>query len=425
MRSESPSSSPRFGRSSAADVLPRRRERQPGDSVPPPRSPAVKRLLSRLRERLGFVFHFSAAPPGVQLAVRLFSAFALLSAVILGGALVIFVQGRGRWSFGEALYLAVNAASTVGFRELDGMDDVRFSRLTTALIVLAGLGAVAYFQSTLTALLVQGVIGERLGEWRMQKRIESLSNHIVVTGAGSTGMHVIEELHATRESFVVIDRDRALLERLSRDLVEGELLYVVGDATADAVLIAAGINRCRGVVAALTEDKDNLFVTLSARSLNASARIVAKVIAPDSAHKMIRAGANATVSPNMIGGRRLASEIVRPTVVEFIDKMLRARDALRLEEVAIPDGSPLVGKPLWEVQTADAKLLVVALRVDEEFLYNPEPSTEMEVGSVLVVLGTSGDVARLRRLTRGEAPEPGARGSRKAALQKEEPPAAR
>lgn len=326
------------------------------------------------------------------------AAVCILAGIILGGGAVIFGVGAGRWSFGDSIYLALISVSTVGFGELEGMEHVRFARLATAMIVIVGLGAVAYFQSSLTAIVVQNVIGARLKERRMEKQINGLTDHIVVTGAGSTGMHVIEELHASREVFVVIDRDRGVLERISRDLVDGKMMYIVGDATEDAILLAAGITRARGVVAALTEDKDNLFVTLSARSLNASARIVAKVVAADSASKMVRAGANATVSPNMLGGRRLASEIVRPTVTAFIDKMLRERDALRLEEVSIGDGSRFVGKPLWEVQTDEMKLLVVALRVDAKFIYNPEPNTAIEVGSVLVVLGASQSVARLRSL---------------------------
>ena len=324
----------------------------------------------------------------------------MLVIVILSGAFAMYEVGRGRWSFAEAFYLAINAVSTVGFSELHGMDEVRFARPVAVVIILAGLGTLAYFQSSLTALLVQGVIGERLRLRRMQKRVESLSNHVIVAGAGATGMHVIEELYATRTPFVAIDRNRHTLERISQDFVDGEMLYVIGDATDDSVLMQAGITRAMGVVSALTEDKDNLYVTLSARSLNAGARIVSKVIAPDAAPKMMRAGANATVSPNMIGGRRLASELVRPTVVEFVDQMLREReDVLRLEEVVIPDGSWFVGKSLREVPIrAETKLLVVALRVDKKFIYNPEPSTALEVNSVLVVLGASVNVARLREL---------------------------
>src|SRR5581483_318518 len=144
-------------------------------------------------------------------------------------------------------------------------------------------------------------------------RIDALKDHVIIAGAGDTGVHVIEEVAHARVPFVVIDVDRPALERVACE-VGGRMPYIVGDATEDAVLTAAGVTRCRGVVAALTEDRDNLYVTLSARSLNAAARIVSKVVAADAAAKMMRAGANATVSPNMLGGRRLASEIIRPTV---------------------------------------------------------------------------------------------------------------
>jgi len=338
-------------------------------------------------------------PPGEQ-PLRIAASLAMLVVVTFLGAFVLFELGAGRWSFAETFYMAINAVSTSGFREMEGMDQVRFARGVTGAIILAGLGTVAYFQSSLTAVLVQGVIGERFRFRRMQKRIDDLDKHVIVTGAGSTGMHVIEELYATKTRFVVIDKNRHTLERISRDFVAGQMLYVIGDATDDTVLLQAGITRAMGVVAALTEDKDNLFVTLSARSLNTGARIVTKVVGPDAAPKMIRAGANATVSPNMIGGRRLASELVRPTVVEFVDQMLRDHeDVLRLEEVVIPEGSWFVGKSLREVPIrAETKLLVVALRVDRKFIYNPEPSTELEVGSVLVVLGASVNVGRLREL---------------------------
>lgn len=334
--------------------------------------------------------------------IRIAAPLALLASVIGVGGGVLYAMGRGRWSVGESLYMAVNAVSTVGFREMDGMDQVRWSRAVTVIIILAGLGTVAYFQSSLTALLVQGVIGERFRIRRMQSRIDRMNDHMIIAGAGSTGMHAIEELHATRTPFVVIDRHRHGLERLSHDVAGGDLLYVVGDATDDTVLMQAGITRASGVIAALTEDKDNLYVTLSARSLNARARIVSKVIAPDAAPKMMRAGANVTVSPNMIGGRRLASELVRPTVTEFIDQMLHDKeDVLRLEEVIIPDGSSFVGKTLREVPIrAETKLLVVALRVDKKFIYNPEPGTQLDAGAVVVVLGASANVARLRELIR-------------------------
>lgn len=334
--------------------------------------------------------------------LRILAPVLLLTAVTLGGGAALFGLGRGRWSFADSLYMAINAVTTVGFREIEGMEQVAFSRTATVGILIAGLAAVAYFQSSLTAILVEGVIGEHLRGKRMQKQIDALKDHVIVAGSGPTGMHVLEELYATRQSFVAIDREKAHLERVSREIFDGKLLYVVGDATDDGVLEEAGVTRCKGVVAALAEDKDNLFFTLSARTLNPTARIVTKVIAPDAATKMMRAGANATVSPNMIGGRRLASEIVRPNVVEFLDQMMRDKNqALRFEEIPVPERSPLLGRPLSEVPThGETNVLIVALRVDKKFVYNPEPTTRLEPGNVLVVLGEATNVTQLRNLLR-------------------------
>jgi len=331
-------------------------------------------------------------------------AFAFVVAV---GALVLYVVGDGRWTYFETLYHALISVTTVGFHELAGMDQGYAGRIATAAIIVAGLGVVAYFQSSLTAVFVQGVLGERFRMRRMQQRIDVLDGHVIVAGVGSTGKHVIEELLTHHTLVVAIDRDRLMLERVSREVAGGKLLFVVGDATDDAVLLEAGILRASGVVAALTEDTDNLFVTLSAKSHNARARIATKVTSPDAVPKMIRAGATATVSPNMIGGRRLASEIVRPSVVQFIDHMLRNKDeVLRLEEVTVPDGSWFVSRTLRQVPIrAHTDVLVVALRVEQKFVYNPEPSTELEVGSVLVVLGTRRNVDRLRTMMKQRAPE--------------------
>ena len=344
--------------------------------------------------------HTLLAKPASEKTPPFLGSLLVLFGLTVVSTVAIFMVGEDRWSLFESLFLVVNAISTAGFREIDGMESVPFARGLTIVIIMFGLVSVSYFQSNLTAILVQGVIAQRFRLKRMEKRISELKNHVIVCGAGSTGIHAIEELHATKTPFVVIDRNRDMLDRLSRDLAGGDLLYVAGEATDDATLMAAGITRASGVVAALTEDRDNLYVTLSARSLNATARIVTKVIAVDAAPKMIRAGANATVSPNQIGGRRLASEIVRPTVVEFIDQMLHDKeDVLRLEEVLIPDGSWFVGKTLRDVPIrSETKLLVVALRIGKKFIYNPEPSSVLEVGSMLVVLGAAPNVAKLRTM---------------------------
>ncbi len=332
---------------------------------------------------------------------RMMLAIALVGAVIGAGGFGLYTLGAGLWTLGEALYMAVISVSTVGFGELPNIDRVRGARAIVVATILGGLVAVAYFQSTMTALIVEGVIGEAWRSKRMKKSIDALAGHIVLAGVGSTGKHVVEELVATRTPFVAIDRDREYLERVSQEVCGGKMLYVHGDATEDHSLLEAGVARAAGVVAALTHDKDNLYVTLSARTLNARARIVAKVVEPEALPKMMRAGANATVSPNIIGGRRMASELIRPEVVEFLDQMLRDKErTLRLEEVAVPHGSSYAGKALREVPIRrESNALVVAVRdTSRNFFYNPGPDHCLTEGSVLVVLGDSTNVEALRLL---------------------------
>jgi len=336
---------------------------------------------------------------------RVFVALLMVTAVIVVGGATLFWLGHGRWTWSEALFMSVITVSTVGFSELPGIDHVPFARAAIVAIILGGLGTVAYFQSAMTALIVEGVIGHAWRSNRMKKEILRLVDHVVVTGIGSTGKHVIEELIATGTPFVAIDKNHEHLQRISDELMNGKMLFVHGDATEDHTLLEAGVERAKGVIAALTHDRDNLFVTLSARALNARARIVTKVVEPEALPKMMRAGANATVSPNIIGGRRMASELIRPEVVEFLDQMLRDRDrTLRLEEVDVPDGSPYVGHALRDVPIRRvSNALVVAIRDrDRRFQYNPGPETLLEGGTVLVVLGETPDMSVLRKLIGGD-----------------------
>jgi voltage-gated potassium channel len=332
---------------------------------------------------------------------RLLAALGVLATLVMAGSTGYWWLGAGRWQFGECVYMTVITLSTVGFGELTRMGDVPGARALTVALIVSGVGALAYVQGNLTALLVEGAIGQALRRNRMRKQIAAMEDHIVVAGAGSTGRHVIEELVATRTPFVVIDRDQHHLIRISEDLCEGKMLYVHGDATEDHVLLAAGIQRAKGLVAALTHDKDNLYVTLSARSLNPNARIVAKSIEDEALPKMLKAGATSVVSPTMIGGRRMASELIRPEVNEFLDQMLRDKDKnLRLEEAIIPEKSNMVGLALKDTPIRrETRLLVVAVRTeDRSFVYNPDPDLVLRAGTTLIVMGETENIKKLRRL---------------------------
>jgi voltage-gated potassium channel len=332
---------------------------------------------------------------------RLFVALLVLLTLVAVGSIGYWILGQGRWHFAECIYMTVITLSTVGFGELSQMHEVPGARPLTIALIVSGVGALAYVQGNLTALLVEGVIGQVLRRNRMRNAIAKLARHVVIAGAGSTGKHVIEELLATGTPFVVIDRDLPHLERLSEDVANGRMLYVHGDATDDHMLVAAGVERARGVVAALTHDKDNLFVTLSARSLNAGARIVSKIVEDHAGPKMLKAGATSVVNPAMIGGRRMASELVRPEVNEFLDQMLRDKTKnLRIEECVVPEASSFVGVSLKDSPIRrETKLLVIAVRdKDRTFVYNPDPEHLIDGGTTLIVMGDADSVAKLRKI---------------------------
>src|SRR5579859_689613 len=332
---------------------------------------------------------------------RLIFAVGVFATLVALGTAGYFALGGGRWTVADCAYMTVITISTVGFFELGHMREVPGARVLTVGLIIGGVGVLAYMQSNLTALLVEGVIGQAWRRRRMQREIAKLSGHIVVAGAGGTGKHVIEELTATQTPFVVIDRSDHVLRQVSDDIVAGKMLYVHGDATADHVLLAAGLQRARGVVAALTHDKDNLYVTLSARSLNASARIVSKVVEDEAAPKILKAGASAIVNPTMIGARRLAGELIRPEVHEFLDQMLRDKDRnLRLEEVVVERTSSFAGRALKDTPIRrETRALVVAVRgSDREFVYNPEPDYVIAAGATLIVLGETDSIVKLRTL---------------------------
>jgi voltage-gated potassium channel len=336
-----------------------------------------------------------------SLRVRIITAAVALLVIFLAGTVGLYILGRlylpHGWEFGECAYFIVITITTVGYNELPRLGQVPGGHLFTSLILLSGLGVALYFVSTLTTFFVEGEFFRVRTRRKMLKSIEKLSDHVIVCGVGTTGIHVVEELLATRWPVVAIDVSEAHLLRAT-ELGTG-LLTLEGDATEDEVLEAAGIRRAKGIVAALTDDKANLFIVVTARGLNPNLRIIAKGVDLKAAEKLRKAGADSVVNPAFIGGVRMVSEMIRPQVVEFLDLMLRDRDKnLRIEEVTVPAGSWMVGKPISEAQIRrHTNLLVVAVReASGRFIYNPGPETEIASGMALIVLGETESVQKLR-----------------------------
>jgi len=320
----------------------------------------------------------------------------ILFLVVMGAGTAGFVLAEG-WSVYDAFYMTVITAYTVGYGEVHPLGQT--GRLVAIGLILGGTGTLAYGMSMVTALVVEGELRNILGKRRMEKVLARLSGHVIVCGMGESGRHVLEELQLTRQPCAVIERDPAGVKRLER--FQG-IPLVEGDATDEETLGRARIAKARGLVTTLPSDKDNLYVILTAREMNPALRIVSRAIADESHEKLKRAGADAVVSTNRIGGLRMASEMLRPHVVSFLDTMLRESDgSFRFEQAEVPAGSAAVGRTLAELELhRRVGLVVIAIRRQGSggFLYNPPADTAIEAGDCLVVCGEPAQIARLRAL---------------------------
>ncbi|HEV8438354.1 MAG TPA: potassium channel protein [Methylomirabilota bacterium] len=328
-----------------------------------------------------------------ELRSRFATIVLLLSAVMTLGTLGYMLIER--WSAFDALYMTVITVASVGFGEVHPLSLA--GRAFTMALIVVGLGTVAYGLSTITAFWVEGNLLHLWENRKMERRISELRDHIVVCGGGETGRHIAHELTRTRTPFVIIDidaRQETALQKLGR-----ELLYIIGDATEGDVLRTARVETARGLIACMPSDKDNLFTLLTAREINPRVRLVSGVNSDDTRGKLLRAGADAVVSSRAIGALRLASEMVRPHVVSFLDSMLREPGAVRVQEIAV--GPAGAGKSLGEVQLQQrVGIVVFALRSakDRHHHYNPPLEHTLEAGDVLIACASHDQLQAARKI---------------------------
>jgi voltage-gated potassium channel len=326
------------------------------------------------------------------LRVRLAAAAVFLVAVTVAGTVGYRVIDPSV-SWVDAFYMTAITLTTVGYGEIIDLDGNPGGRIFTAALIIVGMGGVLYFVTTATAFVVEGHLGHVFRRRKMEKNIRNLSGHLIVCGWGSTAVYTTLELLAVQRQVVLVCEDTGRLSWLDHELPD--VPKILGDPTRDAVLEAAGAARAVGLVACTDSDKENLVISLSARQLNPNIRIVSRVVDIDAADKIRQVGADAIVSPAHIGGLRLASELIRPTVVSFLDLMLRDKDQnLRVDEVSIPEGSPIVGMAIEDLKMGEvSNALLMAYRSPAgDWHYNPEAGRTVEAGSVLILMGTPGDI---------------------------------
>ena len=328
---------------------------------------------------------------------RLNNAILAYTFLILFGSIgYMLIMDSG---FFDALYMTVISITTVGYGEVIDLSKSPEARGFTLMLLICGMVITLYLASSLTAFFVQGELRNLLWRRRMQKLIENMDKHIIVVGFNQTSLRIIEELITTKRDFVIITELSEEYEKLNETYQDCEVIAVIGNPTEDEVLLRAGINKAVGLMSALTDDKENLFVTISARCLNPNIRIIGRVERAETGRKMVKAGANQVISPESIGGLRMVSEMIRPHVVGFLDQMLRDRASqMRIEEVVCRRNNSS------EQFLSDFKvekfgnLLILALKKanEDSYIYNPNQKTEVNEGDALILMGRADEIANFR-----------------------------
>jgi voltage-gated potassium channel len=323
---------------------------------------------------------------------RLTGALIALLVVLIVGTIGYIVLGFGAL---DAAYQTVTTVSTVGFREVEPLSDA--GKAFTIVLIVAGVGTALYTLSALVETLVEGRLMELLGRRRMDKSIAALHDHVIICGWGRVGRAIAQEVAEAGRELVVVELDPNRLPE--------SFHHVVGDATDDEVLRSAGIERAASLVAAVVSDAANSFITLSGRALKPDLFIVGRVRSDDSGDKLLRAGADRVVNPQVIGGARMAAFVLHPHVAAFLDVAMHERNIeFRLEEVAIAPGSPLLGRTLEESRLREhTGALVLALRdPDGSFHTNPPADTPLTAEQVIIAIGTQEQLEALTRfVTKG------------------------
>ena len=330
---------------------------------------------------------------------RIRLAILMLAGIIVVGTSGYIVLG---WNFMDALYMTVITVGTIGFEEVRNLDESVAGRLWTIVLIISGVAVLGYATTSLVALAVEGTVRNYFRSRRMRAEIAKLHGHYILCGYGRVGRQVATEFTMDGVPFVIVEQDPGTVEGC---LADG-YLALFGEASDDGVLEEAGIMRARGLIAAVDSDADNVFVVLSARKLNPALHIVARASSDSSAAKLEIAGADRTLSPYAVGGRRLASLATQPLVVDFLDVVTRGEKGIefRLEEFVVPKNSSIAEHTIGELKIGERTgAIVLAFRTaDGTFDTTPSAGDRLRAGDTLIVLGSRDQITRLERLMRGE-----------------------
>lgn len=296
----------------------------------------------------------------------------------------------------DSLYMTIITISTIGYGEIIDLSGSPAGRVFTIFIAFSGIGVLTYILLNVTAFIIEGELNEAFRRKKMENVIKKFKGHYIVCGIGRVGFYIVDELHKTKRTHVIIDTERGKMEKALEEFQEK--VFIEGDATDNNTLLKAGIKEAGGLFAVTGDDNRNLVISLTAKQLNPGVKVVARCNELTNIEKMKKAGADAVVSPNFIGGLRIASEMIRPTVVSFLDRMLRDKDKnLRIEEVAVPD--TYSGKPISSLNLGRHRhVLLLAVKTGEDWVYNPPENYTMQPGNTLIFMTTPGERIEVEKL---------------------------
>ncbi len=318
------------------------------------------------------------------------SAVTLLLAIIVAGTIgYVVIEG---WSVWDAFYMTVTTVATVGYREIHQLSFV--GQIFTVILILSGVGTAFYTVTLLATIVVEGGLHRHFQQRRFARMLEQLDNHFIICGYGRIGAIVAEELDRQQVPFIIVERDAGR----SHDVIERGWLGVAADASQEEVLRRVGIERARGLIAAVGTDAENVYTVLTARVMRPDLFIIARVESDDAEHKLKRAGADRVISPYHIGATHIAQSALRPAVVDFVQLATSSLHLdLSMEQVHINEGSPLVGRTLQEsgIRQKFGVIVIAIKRADGGMEFNPAPESMVRAGDEMVVLGQPQSVKAL------------------------------
>ena len=323
---------------------------------------------------------------------RILRALVLLAAILGVGTLgYVWIAG---YTPLDALYMTVTTITTVGYGEIEPLGPA--GRVFTIALILGSAGVVLYLLGQLAQALVETGLRDVLQRRAMERKLEGLSNHVIVCGYGRFGRVVVDELTRGGVSQVVVESDPAK----EAELASSGHPFLIGSATRDDVLLRAGVTRARAVVVATGSDADNVYITLTARELHPPLEIHARGESDGALRRLLQAGATRAVSAHQLGGIRMAHSLLRPSVVEFVEiTRPKAGEEVDLEEVHIAAGSSSVGLTVRALEQRVPRLRVVGLkRANAPMQLVPEENAALEAGDLLVVIGARASVDQIAEI---------------------------